>query len=386
MKITTFKTNFISPKNNSPQHSASCHFVLLTLLFVLSTSCFAAEWASIYHSLLAFDERSGIPDANRPGYVKPIATNLGTVLNSNWFSSASVPQNFTFEAGLPITLVPITNADREYAGGAPTIMGDKKAEWGETNPNISCTTAPGCHTVNGNKNLHNLGVFTYPYLQVAGSFYHARLVLRGMLLPAISELRSFNLFGFGLQYSFGHLFAYRLPRALQGFDISLAFGMNFSGIGYRPDDYKGSLDLDFTTTHFMLLAGYKPIRAVEIILGLGYETSNMKSGGHLISEAEGSYGAEIYPTLEVSGKNGFRLSLSASFAIGSSFNPVIGADFGTKTSFTTNVLYFKQTFGKEPTPQEIAAKKAKAAESQTASNQKQATDSSDVNDAIEANE
>jgi len=36
---------------------------------------------------------------------------------------------------------------------------------------------------------------------------------------------------------------------------------------------------------------------------------------------------------------------------------VIGAGIGTRTSFNTNILYFKQTFGKDPTPEEIAKKK-----------------------------
>lgn len=320
----------------------------IALILSLAFFAFGAEWASIYHSLIAFDERPEIPDGNRPGYVKPLATNLGTVLNSNWISSARVPQAFTIEAGLPLMIVGIGNDDKEYAGGAPTIFGGKDYEWGATSSEIACTATPNCHVVNGNETLNKLGVFTYPYLQLAGSFYHARVVFRGMLLPAISELRSFNLFGFGLQYSFGHLFLHNLPKALHPFDVSFAFGMNFAGIGYQPENYRGTLDLDFTTMHFMVVLGYKPLKFFEVMLSLGYETSTMESSGHLVSEDVDSYGAEIYPSLSVDGKNGFRMGLSLSFAFGASYNPVVGVDFGTKTSYTTNVLYFKQSFGKEP--------------------------------------
>ncbi|MEE0877203.1 MAG: DUF6588 family protein [Fibrobacteraceae bacterium] len=339
---------------------------ILFFALSLSISAFSAEWASIYHSLIAFDERAGLPDGNRPGYVKPLATNLGTVLNSNWISSARIPQVFTIEAGMPLMIVGIGDDDRTYANGAPTIFGDKEYEWGAVSDKISCSTAPNCRVVNGNETLNKLGVFTYPYLQLAGSFYHARIALRGMWLPAISELQSFNLFGFGLQYSFGHLFLHELPKALHPFDVSLAFGMNFSGIGYTPDNYNGTLDLDITTTHFMLVLGYQPFKFFEVMLSLGYETSTMESSGHLVSEDPDSYGAEIFPSLSVDGNNGFRMGLAVSFSLGASYHPVVGVDFGTKTSYTTNVLYFKQSFGKEP---EIKEKKAKVSDSETEENE-----------------
>lgn len=330
------------------------NLILAFLTATASLSFAEPEWASIYHSLIAFDKREGLPDGNRPGYVKPLATNLGTVLNSNWYASASVPEVFSFEAGLPIALVTLGTDDQEYAGGAPTIFGDKKYEWGTTagmiGSSMSCTTAPNCNVVNGNETLNKLGVFTYPYLQLAGGFYHARVVLRGMYLPSISELQGFNLFGFGLQYSFGHLFRAELPSALQGLDVSLVFGMNFSGISYQPEDYVGTLDLDVTTTNFALVIGYKPLKMVEIMLSLGYETASMESSGHLTSHDPDSYGAEIFPSLSVDGNNGFRLGLSVAFSLGSAFNPVLGVDFGTKTSFTTNILYFKQQFGEDPEP------------------------------------
>ena len=63
--------------------------------FILGTSAiFGMDekgWASTYESMSAFDSK--IPElGNRPGYVKPIIDNLGNVLNSNWYVSASVPQ------------------------------------------------------------------------------------------------------------------------------------------------------------------------------------------------------------------------------------------------------------------------------------------------------
>jgi hypothetical protein len=309
-------------------------------------------YASIYESIAAFENRAG-GDArifNRPGYVKPIITNLGPVLNSNWYVSATVPQSITFEAGLPFALIPIGNDDRTFSengADAPTIFG--KHGDPATNPNDP--------TVYGNETLNKLGVFTYPYLQLAGGYYHARLVLRGMWLPAISELQKFNLIGIGLQYSFGHLFQYMLPKPAQGLDVSLVLGYSSSGISYQPEDYEGTLDLDISAFTFDLVIGYKPIEIVEVMLTLGYQSGSMASSGHLVSHAEGWNGAVIDPNLTVDGNDGFKFGLAVAFQFGTSFHPVLGYDYAGKSSFTTNALYFKQQFGTDKTPDEIAKEK-----------------------------
>ena len=329
-------------------------------LLLVSGLCLAAVatamddkgYASIYESIAAFENRAG-GDArifNRPGYVKPIITNLGPVLNSNWYVSATVPQSITFEAGLPFALIPIGADDRTFSengADAPTIFG--KHGDPATNPNDP--------TVYGNETLNKLGVFTYPYLQLAGGYYHARLVLRGMWLPAISELQKFNLIGIGLQYSFGHLFQYMLPKPAQGLDVSLVLGYSSSGISYQPEDYEGTLDLDISAFTFDLVIGYKPIEIVEVMLTLGYQSGSMASSGHLVSHAEGWNGAVIDPNLTVDGNDGFKFGLAVAFQFGTSFHPVLGYDYAGKSSFTTNALYFKQQFGTDKTPDEIAKEK-----------------------------
>jgi hypothetical protein len=217
-------------------------------------------WATEFESMSAFDSRYG----NRSGYVKPIIDNLGNVLNSNWYASASVPQSFTFEAGLPISIIPIGDDDKTY-DGKPTIFGD------HGNPE-----APS-DTIYGSKTLNGLGVFTYPYLQMGASFYHFRAVLRMMYLPSISELRKFSLFGIGFQYSFGHLFQYMLPKAAQPFDVSIVYGYNSSSIGYRPDGFDGKLGLDISTHNFSFVFGYKPVNFFEVMMSLGYQSAEMLS-------------------------------------------------------------------------------------------------------------
>ena len=317
---------------------------LIATLILGASSAFAMDdsgWASEYESMSAFDSQLG----NRSGYVKPIIDNLGNVLNSNWYSSASVPQSFTFEAGLPISIIPIGDDDKSY-GGKPTIFGD------HGNPE-----APS-DTIYGNKTLNGLGVFTYPYLQMGASFYHFRAVLRMMYLPSISELREFSLFGIGFQYSFGHFFQYMLPKAAQPFDVSIVYGYNSSTIGYRPDAFEGKLGLDISTHNFSFVFGYKPVNFFEVMMSLGYQSAEMMSYGELYQQDPYDIFRknEIYPDITIKGNNGFRFGIAIALQI-SSLHPVIGYDYAGKSSFTTNVLYFKSQFGKDKTPDEIAKDK-----------------------------
>lgn len=362
---------------------------LFAFLILGLGSAFATDedgWASTYESLSAFQkspvskDSSLNPYANRPGYVKPIIDNLGNVLNSNWYVSASVPQSFTFEAGLPISIISIGDDDRNYTENAeflgqsiayetPTIFGDHRDMAQADDGRIY-----------GNKTLNGLGLFTYPYIQLGASFYHARVVFRGMFLPSISELRKFNLFGFGLQYSFGHFFQYMLPPAVQPLDVSIVFGYNTSGIGYRPEDYEGELNLDVSTTNFAIVIGYKPVSFIEVMMSLGYQSAEMKSSGHLRGAAT------IDPGITVEGNNGFRFGLEVAFQLGKSFHPVVGFDYAGKSSFTTNVLYFKQQFGEDKTPDEIAKEKgfvrgAKKAEQTTESSELSNETPAETNDA-----
>lgn len=374
---------------------------LFAFLILGLGSAFATDedgWASTYESLSAFQKSpvskdgSLNPYANRPGYVKPIIDNLGNVLNSNWYVSASVPQSFTFEAGLPISIISIGDDDRNYTENAeflgqsiayetPTIFGDHRDMAQADDGRIY-----------GNKTLNGLGLFTYPYIQLGASFYHARVVFRGMFLPSISELRKFNLFGFGLQYSFGHFFQYMLPPAVQPLDVSIVFGYNTSGIGYRPEDYEGELNLDVSTTNFAIVIGYKPVSFIEVMMSLGYQSAEMKSSGNLVCTARefgqptGDYGKTITPDITVEGNNGFRFGLEVAFQLGKSFHPVVGFDYAGKSSFTTNVLYFKQQFGEDKTPDEIAKEKgfvrgAKKAEQITESSEQSNETPAETNDA-----
>lgn len=320
-------------------------------------------WATSYESIAAFDKSNPLY-GNRPDYVKPIITNIGSILNSNWISSSGVPQSFTFEIGMPFAITPIANSEREYGNGNPTIFGDNdKSNEGKLQvDNCSADVIMmygGCPVVNGNENLNGLGIFTYPYLQAAASFFHARIVLRGMYIPSVDQLKKFNLFGFGFQYSFGHFFQYLLPRIAQPFDVSFVFGYSTSGINYKPNELHGTLDLDISAYTVNIVLGYRPFSFIEAMVTLGYQYANMKSSGHLVDKLDPNM--QINPNLSVKGNNGFNFGFEVAFQLGS-YHPVVGYDHVGKTSFTTNILYMKTTIGKDKTPAEIAKEKGSAGE------------------------
>lgn len=304
------------------------HFakILSVLLMGAAISAYATDsegWATTSESLSAFYKAS-----NRAGYVKPIVSVIGNVLNSNWYASASVPKGFAFEAGLPFALVPITDDDRTYKKDVvgvsvkqPTIFG-KKGQPYEVG------------TIYGNETLNSLPLFTYPYLQFAASYYNARLVLRGMWLPPISELKGFNLLGAGLQYSFGQFFQKKLPPVLQTLDASLVFGYSSSTVKYQPKGYDSPLILDLTGITADAVIGYKPLKEIEVMLTLGYQYANMESSG------DAGY------DLDVKGNCGFKFGLEVAFTLGGSYHPVVGFDYAGRSSFTTNVLYFQQQYEK----------------------------------------
>lgn len=300
----------------------------LILLLGMAGFAFSAEWASDYGSMIAFQKSS-----NRKGYVKPIATYIGTVLNGSWVSSASLDREFSFEAGLPFQIVFVESNDRTYhssvLGKVPTIFGGK-------------SDVP---ELGGNEDLHGLSVFTLPYLQLGFGFYYTRLALRGMYFPSISELKGYHLLSFGLQHSFGHFFIDKLPPAFKGFDVSLFFGYNSAYIGYAPDKWKGRMDLDFGTTYTAIVFGYKPVKIVEVLLSLGYQTVSMEADGDMDAYTkDGVYQGKVKPDVDISGRGGFRLGLEVAFSFGGTFHPVIGYNLGANSSLNANILYFKQPF------------------------------------------
>lgn len=303
---------------------------LISLVFS-AVSLFAAEWASDYQSMSAFNKASG-----RKSYVKPLATYLGTVLNGSWVSTASLSKGFSFDAGMPFQIAFIESGDRNYdystiAGSVelPTIFGGK-ADGG----------------LGGNEDLHGLSIFTLPYLQIGVGFFHTRIAFRGMYIPSISELQGYRLLSFGIQHSFGHFFIDKLPPALKNFDVSLFFGYNSAYIGYTPDKWSGKLDLDFGTTYTAIIFGYKPIQMVELMLSLGYQTASMDAGGTPTDPDFGTIDANV----STSGRGGFRLGLEVAFSFGDSYRPVIGYNIGANHSINANILYFGKSFG-ENAPQ-----------------------------------
>ncbi|MDR1760245.1 MAG: hypothetical protein LBR60_06940 [Fibrobacter sp.] len=305
-----------------------------SVLIAAASVSFAADWASSYQTMIAFDKTRA--EGNRPGYVKPLATYFSAVQNGSWLTGVTVPKSLSFEIGLPINLAFI--ADREYTSANVATIFGKKEEY-VYNQEI------GRNVIGGNENLNGLSVFTVPALQAGIGFYHAKILLRAMWLPTISELQSYNQLGIALQYSFAQYFRKHLPPALRSLDVSLLWGYNNTDVSYTPDKFAGSLDLDFSSHHFMIAFGYSPVQLIEVMLSLGYETSNMDASGKVWQEESPS--DVILPNMNIDGRSGFRLGIEIAFTLGQSFHPVVGPGIGAANTMNANLLYFKQSFGKD---------------------------------------
>ena len=90
----------------------------------------------------------------------------------------------------------------------------------------------------------------------------------------------------------------------------------------------------------------------------------MDASGNLTCQAKDPSGAptEYYnrtvaPNISVEGNSGFKFGIAIALQLGKTYHPVAGLDYAGKSSFTTNILYLRQQFGEDKTPDEIAKDK-----------------------------
>lgn len=336
--------------------------VLLAAGFVVS----AQAEGSLQRTLKAFEDK--------PGYVQPLATWFGTFTNQDWFQSARVGDGFGWDFSLPIGIGFLDSDDHTYTSTFDSNC-DKLRAQGYNLPADKCPssyTVPtivgpatnvhyyrydidptdasgqgvvltdGGYADDGDENLRKISTLGMTWAQLGFSYRHARVAMRFMALPEISELSTYRHLGFGLQYSLGHFFAHKLPPA-HPVDVSLATTYNFIKVGYSPKDYTGELVMDIFTQWHALVVGTRFGQHVELFTELGYETSNIESSGHLVPKVEGN--DEISPRVSVDGRNGFKASINIALHFGN-YQPVLGISRGAQTGVNAGIL----NFGKEGTP------------------------------------
>ncbi|MBN1576153.1 MAG: hypothetical protein JW913_06370 [Chitinispirillaceae bacterium] len=300
----------------------------------------------------------------RPEYVRPFATILGSLTNAGWYQSASVEKDFNFGIALPISVIYLNNRDREYSGAhidegcrkcrehgadcngcvecqeftAPTIFGtihtpQVTSSLTDLNYNVESDDTLSVRFSDGIEEFSQIAGLPFVTLQASFSAYYTALTLRYLGVPGIPGA-SFNLPGIGLQHDFQYLLS-SLPVSL-----SLAANFTFLIVSMSPGEWKevesttGTLKLNGLSNFLGILAGYKPVKFLEIFLETGWEHSFLKPSGTLTINDE-----TITPTIKLTGRNGFRAALNIAFPI--KYHPVIGGIGGAQFGYLVNLIGFK---------------------------------------------
>ena len=305
----------------------------------------------------------------QPDYVRPIATLVGSMTNSGWYTSGNIGKDFSFSVALPISLIYLSQADIEYntthvdtecqtcreveaAGAAvdckdcigctdyltPTIFGDRRPPilYRSTLSRSGDGSINSKDTVNitdGNEKLKTISWLPFISFQTAFSYYYTQLTLRYIGIPAVEGI-SFHFPGIGLQHDFRHLFP-ELPISL-----SLAANCTFLTANWVPgDSIEGTLKLNGLSNFLGVIAGYTFTDFLEVFIETGWDHSYMKPSGRLVIHDEN--GVDIVePSKSISGRNAFRIALNVAFPIG--YHPVLGGIAGADFGNTINILSFRK--------------------------------------------
>lgn len=342
----------------------------LALAIVFGTSAFAA--GEVSNLLRAFEDK--------PGYVQPLATSMGSLMNSGWYTSSRVGTRTSWNVALPVILTYISEDDHYYkytystgckalreAGQvgsacpenldemsiskAPTMWGPNSSErsWevsavaeqpGDLDPTDNYSLTKSGPIIDGG--ISSLREFTtLPFLapQFAFASHNFKGTLRGIFAP-IPDLSIYSI-GLGIQYDPSRF----IPGMTQnGFNTSIGFSISKWHLGYTPGgDFDGELGVDGLVYQPALVAGWRT-GILEIFTEIGYEVSSFSSSGELTDNGADVDPADriIKPQVEVDGRNGFRMSLNFALHLGA-WHPVVGQSYGAQLGTVANVI----SFGKE---------------------------------------
>lgn len=320
---------------------------------------------------------------NKPGYIQPIATSMGTLFNTGWVNSAGVGKGLGWNFALPVNIAYIGSADHTYkytydtncqalrdkkhpvympdgydcpaddvtrTVSAPTLWGNDDLVYVSRYRRFGEESPSDWHIINeetldkGNPTIRQYVTLPFVLPTLAFSMEHFRGAVRFIGVPSISSINfgGLSIWGLGAQYDFGHFFQSLVEV---GVNLSATTNFTFWSIGYAPTgSIEGQLDLDGMTSFSGLVAGYK-YKFAEAFIELGYETSSFKSSGSLVDhetpddlttpENENL----IQPNLKVSGRNGFRASLNVAVQLGV-WRPVVGQSLGAQSGTQINILQF----------------------------------------------
>jgi hypothetical protein len=300
------------------------------------------------------------------GYVQPLATLFGSMTNSGWYQSASVPRGFGFYVGLPINFTQIGDDDREYKGSfpdqgcilyhqdqpggttpcpesvgytGPTLFGKGKGPTVKTknyNPNSNTFSSTDINnlTSDGDPTMSSFNWLPFAQPQLSFSYFHTEAKFRYIALPL--DIFSVSLPAFGLQ----HDFAWAMPNS--PVHASLAANWSFLSAEWTPgENIDGTLTLDGSSAFYGAVVGWTWKNWLEVFTEIGYETATVKTGGNLIINDEDGQNAPqvVKPNLTLEGRNGFRMALNVAFHLG--YDAVIGQNIGAELGNQLSILAYR---------------------------------------------
>jgi len=361
------KKILFNKQSNLSKRSLSSHVLMvlgLVLALVFSTQ------ADVGETIRGFERY--------PGYVQPVPTLMGTILNSGWNETVRINKGFGWSFGVPVMFAYIGEEDHFYdqvwetgcreieANGVacpnpydstyrvPTLWGPATSQRYVKRNYIENTSGLGGYSdwqivakASSGQEPINTSMLTVPLpmLKTSFSYMYTELKLRYMGIPFGITLDDqtigpINFFGFGLQHDIRSILkkqAIEIPV-----DVAVTANYSFWGIEYAPPsgEWTGALELDGITTFHGLLVG-KRWGKVEVFAELGYETSSMQSSGDLVDLAAEGGPEAISPNLDVDGRNGLKAALLFTARLGS-WAPVLSQGIGAQWGTTVNVLNFRK--------------------------------------------
>jgi len=322
---------------------------------------------------------------NKPGYVQPIATTIGTLLNSGWVNSARVGNGIGWHFALSVPVAFIGADDQTYdwtydsrcaslrtVGVAcpdsldnvtmyniPTIFGGNSnatfpvyhaalAEDANGNPlfdangNLITTysVGPGGTVDDGEKHLRKWVNIPFLIPTTAISYRHTQGTLRTLWAPSVGDFGGMYLIGLGAQHDFTRFLPPRVGE--KGFNTSATVNVTRWSIGYDPSGtVQGTMNLKGWASFTGLVAGWR-WKSVELFSEIGYETASFASSGSLIDYGVTSLtdsSRYITPSVSVSGRNGFRASFNIAMHLGV-WQPVVAYSGGAQLGSLVNIIQF----------------------------------------------
>lgn len=230
--------------------------VLLCALALMVSNVYAQ---SIQENLEKFT------DDYAKGYLNPIFGAFGASLNSGWYNTANVDDEFSLFIGAKIMYLPIPDDAMKFSIASPydgTIQEVPTVFGEETEVPIS-GTPPGASPDKYPKGMNlSFMPMVMPHVSV-GNMYGTRVMLRYFPTTNIGDFGDFEMLGLGAQHSISRYLPEPLPVDLAG------------TVAYQ------SLKLGsfFEATSFTLGAqASKSFPVVDIYAGLAYETASMTIG------------------------------------------------------------------------------------------------------------